>query len=255
MAGIDLNSFLAYKCASLRFFEKNEHHVSRFCNDNVLLMVYDGVLRFSEDGEETEVHAGKYYIQRKNRYHEGRIKSDAPKYLYVHFDGEWTEDSTALSYMGDFDYALLSDLIGEIDSSAHKNAPFCEMQYLFLKLILALKNNSEEKTTVHPFSEYVDKNLAKISSLSDICEEFHYSKNYVIRVFNKEFGKSPIQYINDAKIKRAMYLLQATSRPIREVMEECGYSDYSYFYKRFLGKTGLAPQKWREKIQKNPLLR
>ena len=62
MAGIDFNSPILYRHASFRYFEKNEHHITRFCIDNVLLLVYEGVLRFSEDGEEKEVRAGEYYI-------------------------------------------------------------------------------------------------------------------------------------------------------------------------------------------------
>ena len=58
MSGIDLNRNLVYKFASFRYFERGEHHVSRFCLDNVLLLVFGGVLRFSEDGEEIEVRAG-----------------------------------------------------------------------------------------------------------------------------------------------------------------------------------------------------
>lgn len=252
MEGIDLNQLVSYKCASLRFFDKNEHHISRFCSDNVLLLVFEGVLRFSEDGEPIEVCAGEYYIQRKNQYQSAEAASDAPKYLYVHFDAEWTESTKALARFGNFDYSILSELIKKIDYSAHNNAPLCEMQYLFLKLLLALRER-ENDDGVNPFFEYVDKNFSKISSLSDICEEFHYSKNYVIRIFKKQFGVSPIQYVNDVKIKHAMYLLQATSRPIKEIIEECGYADYSYFYKRFVQKNGISPIAWRDKIQKNPL--
>jgi AraC-like DNA-binding protein len=68
----------------------------------------------------------------------------------------------------------------------------------------------------------------------DLCDKFHYSKNYIIRIFNKELGVSPIQYINHEKIKRAMYLLETTSKPIGEIAIECGYSDYPYFYKKFV---------------------
>ena len=98
-------------------------------------------------------------------------------------------------------------------------------------------------------SRYVEENVEKITSLDDICEAFHYSKNYIIRIFNKEFGISPIQYINEVKLRRAMYLLETTSKPIREIAIESGYADYTYFYKRFVQKTGISPQKWRKHIQ------
>ncbi len=251
--GIDLSQPVFFKHASLRFFEKNEHHVTRFCRDNVLLLVYDGVLRFSEDGERREVCAGEYYIQRKSCHQAGELASNAPKYLYVHFDAEWTDAPHALSHTGVFDHASLAVLMNRIDTASHEQALYSELQYLFLKLLLSLRVKPGKTPVAQKLSEYIESNIENISSLSDICREFNYSKNYVIRIFNRELGTSPFQYINDVKIKRAMYLLETTSRPIEEVARECGYADYAYFYKRFVKKTGFSPAKWRKQIQHNPL--
>ena len=253
MAGIDLNKNLIYKFASFRYFEKAEHHVSRFCTDNVLLLVFDGVLRFSENGEEREVCAGEYYVQRKNMRHAGKIASDEPKYFYVHFDAEWGDGENVLSPKGKFELAELYELMKKMDTAAHGMSTQTERQYLFLKLILMLKEKPHINHIASRLSGYVEKNLVSISSLSDICEAFHYSKNYIIQIFKREFGVSPIQYINDAKIKRAMYLLETTSRPVKEITEECGYSDYPYFYKRFVRKTGMSPLRWRKEIREDPL--
>lgn len=255
MTGINFDLPIAFKYASLRFFEENEHHITRYCRENVLLLVYEGALRFSENGEQIEVSAGEYYIQKKNTYQCGEIASDAPKYLYIHFDAEWTDGAEAFPYRGKFNYDTLSELIIRIDSLSHRVTSYNELQYLFLKLLMKLKEKRTENDTARALIEYIDKNLCKISSLSDICKEFHYSKNYIIRIFNKEFGLSPIQYINEVKIKRAMYLLETTSRPVKEIMEECGYLDYPYFYKRFVKKTGASPQNWRKRIHANPLSR
>ena len=49
MKGINLNKEVTYEYASFRYFEKNEYHVERFCESDVLLLVFDGILRFSED--------------------------------------------------------------------------------------------------------------------------------------------------------------------------------------------------------------
>ena len=176
MAGIDLNKNITYKFASFRYFEKKEHHITRFCKDNVLLLVFDGVLRFSEDGEEGEVCAGEYYVQRKNRHHGGEVASNAPKYLYVHFDGEWSDSDDAFPYKGNFDVARLFDLMVKIDAAARENCTHTDRQYLFLKLILALKEKAVISHVASRLSEYVENNLNKISSLSDICEDFYYSK-------------------------------------------------------------------------------
>jgi AraC-like DNA-binding protein len=140
-----------------------------------------------------------------------------------------------------------------IDDAAHKDRSYSEKQYLFLKLLLALKQPPVINHTAQLISQYIENNLVTISSLSDLCDKFHYSKNYIIRIFNKELGVSPIQYINHEKIKRAMYLLETTSKPIGEIAIECGYSDYPYFYKKFVQSARMSPLEWRKKIQENPL--
>ena len=255
MYGIDLDRPIHYEFASLRFFDKKEHHIERFCTVNVLLMVYQGVLRFSEDGEQVEVHAGEYYIQRKNCYQAGELPSDAPHYLFVHFDGEWSDRPHALPYRGNFDYSKLSELMQKINTASHQKYTYAEQQYLFHKLLLSLQHKAPSNTLSDRLSKYVEENIAAISSLSDLCEAFHYSKNYVERLFLREFGVSPIQYVNDVKIKKAMYLLETTSKPITAIAEECGYFDYPYFYKRFIQKAGVSPSEWRKVVQKDPAKR
>ena len=241
MYGIDLNCPILYQFASFRFFEKKEHHIERHCSVNVLLMVYQGILRFSENGEQVEVRAGEYYIQRKNCYQAGELVSDAPHYLFVHFDGEWSDHANALPYRGSFDYTALSELMFQIDTASHQKYMYAEQQYLFHKLLLSLRQKVPSSTVADTLSKFVEEHIAEITSLADLCEAFHYSKNYVERLFHREFGVSPIQYINDVKIKKAMYLLETTSKPITEISEECGYYDYPYFFKRFVHKTGVSP--------------
>ena len=255
MFGIDLNCPITYFNASLRFFKKEERHITRLCSCDVLVLVFEGVLRFSEDNVPIEVGAGEYYIQRKNSHQTGETASDSPKYLYVHFDAVWDTNGNTLPKRGHFQYDELSDLIKKLDAASHENYVFCEQQYLFLQLLLALRKSAHRPTIAQNIAEFIDKNIKNISSISDICEKFHYSKNYIERIFKKEFEMSPIQYINNSKIKLAMYLLETTSMPIGQISEECGYFDYPYFYKRFINKAGLSPSEWRKKIQSDPLNR
>lgn len=255
MKGIDLEYPVLYKYASFRFMEKGEHHISRFCRENVLLLVYEGTLRFSENGRAQEVCAGEYYIQKKNSEQSGETVSDAPKYLYVHFDAEWTDAPDALPQRGSFHYATLSELMDRIDTASHGNSLYSEKQYLLLKLLLSLYIKPKSESVAQKISEYIEENIDRELSLSDLCNVFHYSKNYIIRIFRKEFGMPPFEYINELKIKRSMYLLETTSRPIEEIARECGYSNYSYFYRSFVKRTGTSPIQWRREIQKNPLLK
>ena len=252
MQGINLNKPILYRVASFRYFEENECHCTRFCKDNVLVMVFSGVLRFSENGKQIEVKKGEYYIQQKNCYQGGEIPSDSPKYLYVHFNGEWTDGETSLIYKGKFDYNALSNLMQDLNYASHNNFVYSEQEYLFLKLLLSLKQKVEKPSLAQEISAYVEKNIERVTSLDSLCKQFNYSKNYIIRIFNKEFGVSPIAYINEIKLKRASYLLESTSQSITEIAQECGFNDYPYFYKRFYAKTGVSPQVYRKTVRENP---
>ena len=143
----------------------------------------------------------------------------------------------------------------KINTASHQKFLYAEQQYLFHKLLLSLYQKAPSNTLAEKLSKYVEENIAAITSVSDLCQAFHYSTNYIERLFQREFGVSPIQYINDVKIKKAMYLLETTSKPITAIAEECGYFDYPYFYKRFVQKAGVSPSEWRKTIQRNPTSR
>ena len=246
MSSINLNLPISFKFASLRFFQKGEQHISRVPTENVLLMVYDGVLRFSENGVSNQVSAGEYYIQEKNCPQTGDLPCETPSYLYVHFNAEWSEAGAhLLPKRGTFNKDSMHELMMKLGAAANQGAPLCEQEYLFLKILLSLRKNNTGLSVAHKISRFIDENITTVTSLSEICLHFHYSKNYIIRIFKKEFGVTPFEYINELKIKRAMYLLETTSRPIEEISAECGYRNYSYFYKVFVEKNGTSPAKWR----------
>ena len=89
--------------------------------------------------------------------------------------------------------------------------------------------------------------------MEKIWKEGYFSKNYIINNFKKEFGVTPIQYINNLKLNHAKYLLEVTSDTLESISLKSGFNDYSHFYKLFYRETGLSPSIWRNKKQINPL--
>ena len=250
MYGIDLDKRIEYIVASLRFFDKNEKHVERLCNHDVLLLVYEGVLRFCEDGVEEEIRAGQYYIQKAGSYQYAERSSDSPKYLYVHFLGEWSDSDTSLSRRGSFDYASMATLISRMDKIAHENYSYTERAAVFLDILSILYRSADSNDRpAKLIRRFIQKNYLGIDSLEDICAEFHYSKNHVINIFREEYGITPFEYINDLRIKRAMYLLEVTSKSIEEISGESGFNHYSHFYRLFVRKNRISPYEWRQRIR------
>jgi len=246
MLGIMLDRPITYVYSSLRAFEENEHHITRVCDESVLLLVYEGVLRFSENGVQKEVSAGEYYIQRNGILQGGELVSDSPRYLYVHFHAEYAEDSEdILPISGKFDYSSLSEMIESLGKLSIGNQTYTEKCAMFFSILSALYRSNREPSIPELIAEFISAECFFGITLDDICKKFNFSRNYIINIFKKEYGITPFEYMNGIKIKRAMYLLKTTSSSIENIAYESGYNNYSHFYRLFRRHTGMAPLEWR----------
>lgn len=246
MEGIDLNRPIKYRFSSLRFFEPGEHHVTRFCRDDVLLLVYDGILRFSEDGTEYEVHPGEYHIQKRNRFQAGSHASDSPKYFYVHFWADWTEDSKLLPCRGTFQYPAVKYLIEELDRLASGNFTLIEQTAKFLELLVILYGQNAEITIADQIAASISQKCFQDITLDMLADEFHFSRNHIINLFKEKYRMTPFQYINMLRVRRAEQLLELTSKTIEEVASACGFHQYSQFYNVFRSVHQVSPAAYRK---------
>ena len=245
MLGIQLDQPILYKYASLRFFKPGEHHVSRLCKENVLLLVYDGVLRFCEDGKQYEIRAGEYHIQKQNSIQSGEFPSDSPKYLYVHFLADWSDHEHVLPRSGTFHYAQFKQAINELDILAHSNAPYILQAGKFYELLSMLYQAKHTDSITNHIADFITKNSNQKITLDMLCREFNFSKNHIINICKRDLGMTPIAYINHIRLQKAAYLLEVTSNSIENISLLCGYNNYSNFYKLFLQKYGQSPEGWR----------
>lgn len=252
MTGIDFNKPILYKHASFRYFEKKEHHVNRFCKDDVLLLVFDGVLRFSENGNEIEVKKGEYYIQKANLYQRGDIESLSPSYLYVHFSAPWGDDGSVLPRRGNFSYENIKELMKKLDEASHGGKSYTECTAIFYNILLALQKDEAQKDTADIIYEYLCREYTNGVTLEKASKNLSYSKNHIINKFKEKYGKTPADFVNELKIRKCMNLLESTSKTSEEIMFECGFNNYSHYYRLFVRKNGVSPSEWRANVRSNP---
>ncbi len=247
MEGIQLDKPILYKGSSLRFFNKGERHVTRLCKDDVLLLVYDGVLRFTEAGVPKEIHPGQYYIQRHDTYQSADMQSDSPKYLYVHFMAGWQKGGLILPKSGVFEYSSFKALIEQLDTLAHTKAPYIAKAAKFYELLVKLNQPRPQSTAASLMAGFVSKECQNRISLEALSQRFNFSKNQIINIFKKEFGVTTVAYINNIRLEKAEYLIEVTSNPLESIALSCGFQNYSHFYKLFYQKHKLSPNQWRSK--------
>ena len=250
--GIQMNAPMIYKHASMRYFAPGEHHVRRHCKDDVLLLVCDGILRFSEDGEEHEVRAGEYYIQKHGLFQGGAIASDSPSYLYVHFRAEHTDDSKALPLTGRFDIETFRPMMEALDRLAHSGATYIEQSAVFFRILSLLYHPPAVRSAVESMRQYIEDRFTEKITLDDLVKRFGYSKNQIILIFRKRYGATPVSFINGLRLQKARHLMESTSMSLHAISELSGFNDYSGFYKVFCQSEHCSPAKWRSTIRKAP---
>ena len=79
-----------------------------------------------------------------------------------------------------------------------------------------------------------------------LCREFHFSRNHIIHLFKEAFGMTPIAYAQHRRLQKAELLIEMTSEPLESLAAACGFRSYSHFYRLFVRKNHLSPEKWRE---------
>jgi DNA-binding LacI/PurR family transcriptional regulator/AraC-like DNA-binding protein len=92
---------------------------------------------------------------------------------------------------------------------------------------------------------YFDANAAKHISRWQVAEAAHVSEDYLSRIFHKEMGLSPWEYLSRHRIALAVELLLQGSLSINEVASRVGFSDQAYFCRVFRKIKGVSPSQIR----------
>ena len=97
--------------------------------------------------------------------------------------------------------------------------------------------------------EYIHVHISDSIDVEELTKLASVTKPYFIKLFRREFGTSPIQYINKKKVERAQLLLYTTNKTVKEVAYALGFSDQNYFIRLFRKVAGITPQEYRKELR------
>lgn len=109
----------------------------------------------------------------------------------------------------------------------------------------------QQEGLVAQIKEYILLHLHEDTSLTALADHFHFSQEYLLRVFKKEEGVTILQYVNERKLERAKELLKDQDLQVKEVAEMLGFADTKYFIRFFRSKTGFSPKTYRKEKREN----
>ncbi|MEL7147276.1 MAG: AraC family transcriptional regulator [Bacteroidota bacterium] len=96
--------------------------------------------------------------------------------------------------------------------------------------------------------DYIRKNLDKNITISLLSEKAYMSESNFHRVFKNELNISPVDFINNERIKRATSLLKLPNKKIKEVYMECGFNSLSYFVRVFKRVHKVTPKEYQRSV-------
>ena len=97
---------------------------------------------------------------------------------------------------------------------------------------------------------YIRKNINQNIKIDTLAEIVCLSRDHLIRLFKKETGLTPVQYISNKKMEKAQLLLVSGNMSIKEIAFMLSYEDHSYFNRLFKKITGKTPQDYRKEYHK-----
>lgn len=92
---------------------------------------------------------------------------------------------------------------------------------------------------------FIDRSFDRPLSLADMTRIAGVSEEHLCRKFREHTELSPIAYLNDRRLQHAMWLLRTTDRAVTNIALVSGFSDVSYFNRRFKHATGRTPTAFR----------
>ncbi len=133
--------------------------------------------------------------------------------------------------------------------------------YFLLKIIkniLTPHINSTQNfhSNISPLTQkikkYIEFNNTLSLSIEEIAKYLHYNKSYLIRVFKKDMGITPQQYILNYKVNMAkQHLLTDTEESLIELSYKYGFYDQSHFNRNFKRIFATTPKSYKKSILYN----
>lgn len=208
--------------------------------ENQVLRPQKGDVFFLKEGT-----SHKYYSQSENGWHkyfisfrgpvaDALVENYLPKDTYL-FKNCFLEKN----FVRIFDIAFNTEDIQTVENL---------LSIEIFKLFCSIRERSvdQQEDFADKIKRNIDNHLDEEFNLDVLCTYMNYTKNHLINMFSRKFGKTPYQYYIEAKVNLSKDYLLNTNMSIAEIANALGYSDQQYYSYCFKRETGFSPRQFRK---------
>lgn len=252
-------SFQRSTCPSIAEREIHSYHEILFCMDA------DAV--FLTENRQMKVQGNALFLIPKEKYHYFRIQGgNAFSRLKIYFPAEQLNSTPCGDVMREIRVfenvdgsclLLLKKLCRVMEEPENDKQGFYAYS-IFLMLLTELDWSSpfggilQEKQNAGELSRmigYISEHLSEDLTVTALAQKMNLSESGVSHLFKREMGIPVHQYVTQRRLVYAQSLLEAGKRPTM-IYADCGYKDYSSFYKAYCLHFGYPPScEGKEKIR------
>ncbi|WP_374646843.1 GlxA family transcriptional regulator [Tabrizicola sp.] len=100
---------------------------------------------------------------------------------------------------------------------------------------------------------YIEQCIEDTFRIDDCAEHVGVSRRQIERLFQKNLGMTPLQYLNGVRLQHGRALLAETDMSVIDVAVACGYGSSAHFSKSFRKKFGISPHNFSHFRKKRPV--
>lgn len=232
------------------------HSFGPWVRSNYLIhYVYKGCGVFRNEYGEFNVKEDEMFLIRPEELTYYRADTKNPwQYAWIEFNGSLAEG--ILRKMG---FAKDKPVISDNGSCGRKIKELAQIgdlpfEAIMQKLWGIFSEISERDMGNISISEYIKKaesyikiNIHNKVTVSDVAKYIGIDRSHLSRLFRRDMGVSPQQYIISLKMKTAANYLKNKQISVSEAAQSVGYGDIRIFNKAFKREFGMSPSLWRKR--------
>lgn len=99
--------------------------------------------------------------------------------------------------------------------------------------------------------QYINGHIFTVTGIGEVAQALFVSESYLFRLFRTSLHQTPSKYIQSKRLLAAQRRICLGEKPTA-VYEECGFRDYTVFYRSYRGYFGYPPSKERQNMLLSP---
>lgn len=237
------------------------YKLTRSSFDSFLLMyIQKGTMQL-EVNEKTHAAKEKQFALIDCYSPHGYSSAEGAECLWLHFDGPLARCyyEQIVSRLGNVFFMVdsfpvlrkMNSILGTFSENRPVREPLlskyiCDILTEFMLYHPSSSRNLNNTEMIERAVTYINEHFSEEISISRLADMYGLSVYYFIRVFKRETGYTPHDYIISRRMASARYLLKYTRLTIKEICFNTGFSSESVFCSAFKKHHGVSPQGYRQ---------